>query len=131
MNTVPEMAVTDYDIRYTEDQSPEEIIKRIEELSAKYGATVEVLTVGANVFIDKNHAYVKQYVKIMEEYGLEVVFSKDYGASDARFFMEHDIPVILTQPYGLDWHSNEERVSIKSTILYQKMLEDFLEKFEK
>lgn len=129
MNTVPENAVADYDIRYTEDQSPEEIIDRIEDIAAKYDATVDVLTVGPNVFVDQENPYVQQYVSAMKACGIDVRYTRDFGASDARFFAGYDIPVVISQPFGLDWHNSAERVQVESVEAFEQILTSFITNF--
>lgn len=129
MNTVPLEAVVDYDIRYVETESPEEIIKRIEDICAKYDAELEVLTVGPNVFVESRNTYLQQYVSAIESVGETVSYTRDFGASDARFFAGYGIPTILSQPYGLDWHNRDERVSIKSVQLFENIVDRFVRDF--
>lgn len=131
MNTVPEEAVAEYDIRFVEHQTPEEIVGRIEDIAAKHNATVDVYTVGPNVFVDEKNVYVKQYIAALSKTGIEPVFTQDFGASDARFFQLHGIPTIISQPYGLDWHGLDERVSIESVHIYEHTLNQFVQEFER
>lgn len=131
MNTVPSEAVADFDIRFVETESPEEIIARLEDICAKYDAELEVLTVGANVYVEQSNPYLQQYQAAIESVGETVQYTRDYGASDARFFALHNIPTILSQPYGKDWHHPDERVSIKSVHMFEAIVDRFVSQFQR
>ncbi|MBU0661563.1 M20/M25/M40 family metallo-hydrolase [Patescibacteria group bacterium] len=130
LNSVPNNAVVDYDIRYTEDQAPEGIIESIKKLAEKYSAEVHISMLESNVCISKDNPYVQQYVASIEANEGKVTFTQDQGASDARFFVAHGVPVVLSQPYGLDWHSPNERVDLDSVLKFQEIVTYFIRNFE-
>jgi succinyl-diaminopimelate desuccinylase len=127
MNSVPSLAVADYDIRYIESDTPEQLTNALQSICSRHDEVALTISVIApNVYVDPNNSYIQQYRTAIKAVGEKSELTKDFGASDARFFAEHNIPVILSQPYGLDWHSDNERVSIHSLDTFEKILSYFV-----
>ena len=125
-NQVPDRAEMLLDIRYPEEFTKQEIMKRIRKiLSSDF--KIEVVSDVFPYFGDKNNFYIKRFKKTAEKrLGRKIAYKNECGASDARFFSKQNIPIIITSPVGAGYHSRNEWVSIKSLEDFYFILKDFL-----
>lgn len=127
INQVPDSAEAGIDIRFTPDTNFNEIIKRINKIKSKF-EDIEILikTKGVSYKIDKKNKYLKSFLNILKNNNINTSFINSHGSSDARFFVEKNIPVILTRPKGGNLHSEKEWIDIKSLNLFYKVLKEFI-----
>ncbi len=125
-NSVPDSAFATFDIRYTETFSVEQFVSIVQNQVSVHKTKVEVLLCEPCVFVSSDDTYVRQYVHAATSCGVDIVFSHDYGASDARFFAAKYIPVILSQPSGEGMHGSDEKVFKESLRLYKDILMVFI-----
>lgn len=127
-NSVPETAEMHLDIRYSEKSDKKKIINIIEKLTKKHRISFEI-TEDVEILetSPKNH-YLIGYKNITEKIiGRKVKFARETGASDARFFSKHNIPIILTVPNCGDFHGSNEWVEIKSLGKFYEILKKYIE----
>lgn len=72
------------------------------------------------------------YIKLLKKAGGEVLekpiqFAENHGASDAKIFMSHHIPVAVLGPAGHHYHSPDESVEIESLVTHFQVLKRFIE----
>jgi succinyl-diaminopimelate desuccinylase len=126
VNVVPNRAEMELDVRYTERDSKEKIIKKIGKVK---GVEVELLQHGLMFKTDKNNAYAAALKKAMQKaLKKRVVFSVEHGASDIRFFSEYNVPGVLFMPKGGNIHAENEYVDIKSLKKFYFVLKEFINK---
>lgn len=120
-NQVPDMAEAVFDIRYTEDDDPSELIDSIrKEIQGE-------LTVEANepVFFGGKSPYLDLLLDIAED----SLVGFEHGASDARFLPQFGIKGIVWGADGdLSQHALDEHVNIESISKLYGLLEEFVEK---
>jgi len=124
VNKAPSEASMKLDIRHSDEYFVDEVLSDIEQI-------VDELEVIARAPMMKNNPqnqYIQDLTKCSEH---QVNLERANYASDMRFFTQKNITAIIFGPKGGNVHSNEEYVSVKSMEDYQKILEDFIEKYIK
>lgn len=112
-NMVPGTASMILDIRYTKDNSPDEIINDIKSLSEDI--EVKVLAKDPMFHVDEKLPVIKKFVKESEKIlDRKIIIQKCVATSDAIYFSEKNIPTILINPSGNYWHGPGEYVEIDS-----------------
>ncbi len=124
VNVVPSYAEMELDIRYTEHDSREGLlrkIRKIRDVSVEVGEQADVFETGAeNRYVAALRACAQAQLK------RKVDFSAEHGASDIRFFGRYKIPGVLIMPEGCNAHAANEYVSIESTQEFYGILKDFV-----
>jgi succinyl-diaminopimelate desuccinylase len=129
-NQIPEFAECLLDIRTIDNDSQHQIIEQITSLVDSY-SHVEIVDQAAPVFIEPDHPFVLQYQKVAEEVlQRSVPISTECGGSDARFFADRDIPVILTNITGGGAHSRDEWANLESFDTLKTIFIEFIDSFK-
>ncbi|WP_051564443.1 M20 family metallopeptidase [Desulfovermiculus halophilus] len=118
-NQVPETAEGVFDIRYTENDDPDELIASIRQAVR---GTLEI-EMNEPLF----HSGDSPYITMLRELRPELQFGFEHGASDARHLSEHNIPGIVWGAEGeMSQHSENEHVVISSVHEMYAVLDEFL-----
>ncbi len=126
VNQVPNLAEATLDIRYVESDLPEAVIERIQSVLPTH-TRLEVLENEPMVYVDLANPLVQAYQDSIQEItGQPAGQTVDFGSSDGRFFTPHQIPVILSQPSGANWHGAGEWVDLDSVATYYDILKSFV-----
>lgn len=126
-NQVPHEALATLDIRFTEEDDPMDLIKKI-EAALPEGVVSEASVLASMVNVPLEHEMVTPFVDALAAQGRSAEWTLDPGASDGRFFAERNIPVIISQPDGANLHAPGEWVHIPSIKLYYDVLKDYLQR---
>jgi succinyl-diaminopimelate desuccinylase len=126
VNVVPDYAYAEFDIRFTEKYSLENIYNVVDYLIKKHNLELEVLSTGSPVSIDLNNRYLQKFIQSYKEILGDPKFSVEHGATDGRFFAAKNIPVITIYPQGQGLHSNYEWVSLSSLVTLFKLFYNFI-----
>lgn len=127
INSVPDSAEMFLDIRYSEKIHKTEIIKILKQLSRKHKLSFEAIKVVEMLETDQNNPYLKKFKDIAKKTIYKpVTITKASGASDARYFSEHGIPVIIMTPSCGNKHDKNEWVEIKSLDKFYNILIRFI-----
>lgn len=128
LNQVPNSAEATLDIRYVESDLPEDVIDRVRSVLPPY-TRLEVIANEPMVYVDLANPLVQAYQNSIQEItGQGAGQTVDFGSSDGRFFTPHQIPVILSQPSGANWHGAGEWVDLDSVATYYDILKGFVVK---
>ncbi|RLL42153.1 M20 family peptidase [Oceanobacillus piezotolerans] len=124
-NKVPEKSEMSLDIRYLPEQSPEEIIKQIEQIT---DGTVSIHSHNRPVKTKEDNPYVELLAdSIRNQTQLENVrIFGQHGSNDGQFFTEYGGAAVEFGPVGYDWHGEKEMVYVDSVREYQNVLRDFV-----
>jgi succinyl-diaminopimelate desuccinylase len=122
-NQVPDYAEALFDIRYTENDDMDEVVRKIRaEIQGELAVEAK-----EPLFWGVDSPYLKLLLEVAA--GTEVGF--EHGASDARFLMEHGTAGIVWGADGdLSQHSSEEHVNIQSVYALYGILDEFLKRVE-
>ena len=118
-NMVPDLATATLDIRYTENDNPEQLLAII---SQNTRSTVEVRTIEP-VFASSD----SPYTDLLARHSGAAITS-EHGASDARFFSQMGIPGAVWGALGdMSQHTACEHLLIDSLFSVYDCLQNFLE----
>jgi len=122
INRIPDYADAVMDIRFPQPYTTKEIIGKIKDVTDdRFEITV---LIGAEPTELKPDPH---FFKITEEITGEKVSSvRDHGGSDARFFSQKGIPVIISRPLVGKLHSEEEWIDINSMLTFYRIYERYI-----
>ena len=124
-NRVPDHAEAEIEIRYTENESREDIINTIEGLFPEYEITFDgpMIRTGPN-----------QHVETLEEQRKNVTGTSsknDYSISysNCSSYLRDFTPIAIFGPKGENPHGPDEWVDINSLFTYREILRRFIESY--
>lgn len=119
-------------IYFTEDTSAEEILAAIQSRIPS-SVQIEVPLIAPRVYIEPDQEEIVHFSNCFAKHlGFTPSIKGENGSSDARFFVDQNIPMIITKPKSGNPERDGEWVSISSTEKLTLALIDFLsEKFTK
>lgn len=124
-NQVPGEAEMGIDIRYTEKDDVNKILKKIKKIK---DIQIEVAQKQPMLNTDKKNFYIKKLKQVAEKVTKQKMeFRNQTGASDIRYFGEKGIPSADFGPLGKGEHAKDEWVSIKSMENIYKVLKEFIQ----
>ncbi len=126
-NQVCDYAEALLDFRYPFGYKREKILSIAERTFPK--AKIQIIAGGDPIKTNLKNEYVKKWILITEKIlKRKIKLTKSYGATDARFLAKYNIPFIIMQPKGGNYHSDNEWIDKKSLIQFKEILKAFLEK---
>lgn len=113
INKVPGSSCMILDIRHIRSDSKENIINSIKKFDSKIN--VEIVATGDSFCLNEKNELVKKYINITEKLLNKKLVKKEYeGSSDGRFFSSKNIPCILMNAMGDNFHSDNEFINLNS-----------------
>ena len=126
VNTVAGSGEMFINIRLTEKESFEKIMKRIKSLNPK--VRLELIHRAAPLVVSEKNPYVQSLRKIIEKrLKRKITITYDHGGSDARFFADRNIPVLIFGPKGGGYHAEDEYVDITSLERMKEIITEFIQ----
>ncbi|MGQ9926148.1 MAG: M20 family metallopeptidase [Chloroflexaceae bacterium] len=121
-NQVPGSAAVTFDIRFTADATPEDVLAALRECFPT--ATPTVIESGHALYTDPEHPGVARLADLLERrLGRPPRFFREHYATDARYYTGAGIPAVCVGPAGAGLHADDEWVSVASLVdLYQVLL---------
>ncbi|MCB9361808.1 M20/M25/M40 family metallo-hydrolase [Candidatus Woesearchaeota archaeon] len=118
-NQVPDYAEAILDIRYTQDENPNEICKEIQDL---VGGVLEI-QLKEPVLEEQPSEHLERLLKIVPN----AKTTGEHGSSDARFLKVNNIKgIVWGADDGMTMHGPHERLDIKSMNIIYESLRKFL-----
>jgi succinyl-diaminopimelate desuccinylase len=127
VNQGPASAEASLDIRYKDKLDLVRIQHGIKDILERYDGEILSLLSGSDYQLDANNVYVKQFVSLYEAHtGQPILYTKAHGSSDARFFSERNIPVIMCRPDGGGAHGDNEWISIEGMGKFYELVREYV-----
>lgn len=124
-NKVPDFATMNLDVRYTKKDNIEEFINYLKNYSKDI--SVKILDLEPVFYVDETLEIMQQFIKnCTEVLGREPKITRCCAGSDAPYFSEKNIPVIIMNPSGKNWHGINEYVEIDSLYTLYKIFKNVL-----
>jgi succinyl-diaminopimelate desuccinylase len=126
-NQVPDAAEALLDTRFTEASTLDEVRALVQSVVAGR-AEVEPVVAGDVFHLDmqsRTGQLIQQAAR--EVLGRELPIYRSEGASDARFFTRHEVPVVITKPTCGGHHSANEWIDLPSLEPYYRMMLHFVQ----
>jgi len=121
------------DTRFAVGMDYKKIYKKIDAIvkseAKKYKIIVDDLQ--APYEIDRNHPFVKAYIKTAKRMGCKTTIKGSEGATVITFFKKHKIPAFATG-YGAHGtaHTNDEYIYVKSLCRGTRVLEQYIKEYD-
>ncbi|MEO0179393.1 MAG: M20/M25/M40 family metallo-hydrolase, partial [candidate division WOR-3 bacterium] len=128
VNIVPDYAIAEIDIRFTEPWTVETMKEQVLSSIKKFpNLKFEVLSTGEAIYVPEDNEFLKLYKQTAEKIlNRKVEFISEHGATDGRFFAQKGIPVIITNAIGYGLHTDEEWVDLESLYTLKEIFKSFL-----
>jgi len=124
-NKVPDACEASFDLRFIEGQTAEEMKQRLRQIVGDRGE-FEPQVVGDNFYLDMELWCSRLFQQAAQRHlSHPMPLYRSEGASDARFFTRHKIPVIISKPVCAGHHSDHEWIDLESISTYTDILLDF------
>lgn len=129
VNQVADFAEALVDIRWKPEIEKIHIEKRINDIKKKYkDITIKEINFRNGYKTELNSYYFSLFSNIAhKKFKIKISSVFSHGTSDACFFNNKQIPVILIQPKGGGHHTGKEWVDIKDLERYYLILREFIE----
>ena len=119
INQVPDVAEASFDIRYTENDDIDALVK---SMRADIHGELEVVST-APIFLGGNSPYLDR----LRTFCPSAQLGCEHGASDARHLADHGIPGIVWGADGeMSQHAEDEHIVIESFFALYAILDQFL-----
>jgi len=100
---------------------------QVEELARTHNLDMHINYHGAPLLFDKDASVVQTFLHALQKQtGKDVEYMESYGATDGRYFAEHGIPCIITEPRGGNRHGPEEWLKTEDLGAYYELIERWL-----
>lgn len=112
-NKVPDNATMNLDIRFTKNDNINKLLDYIQNYSKDI--SINILDHEPVFYVNKNLDVIQNFIedcnRILKR---NITITKCCAGSDAPYFSEKNIPVIMMNPIGANWHKKDEYVEIES-----------------
>lgn len=130
VNKGPSVCRAHLDIRYRRPEFVESIQKIIDDICEKYNGEVIHEIVGLPYNLDTSTPAVKLFLEKYEAViGRPITLTHAHGSSDARFFSEKSIPVIMYRPDGGSAHGDDEHLSLQGLKAFYDVMDAFINSY--
>lgn len=129
-NQVPSFARAWVDIRFPPEVNIKKIKLILNLIKKKFKKKIKIteLVYGVPHIINKDNKAVQIFSKIAwEKFKIKTGFDFSHGSSDARFFVQYKIPVILIRPKGNGQHSEREWIDKEDLEKFYVVLKEFIQ----
>ncbi|HEX5744455.1 MAG TPA: M20/M25/M40 family metallo-hydrolase [Candidatus Saccharimonadales bacterium] len=128
VNQVADKAEATLDLRFVDDDSYERTLKKIKKLAELHRVSVTTYRLIKVSRTDAGHPLVLPYLRIAEKVrGEPLGHVRSLGISDAHFFADKGIPVILSRPNGGCAHGDDEWIDKKDLDEYYRVVKAYVE----
>lgn len=128
INQVAEYAEAHIDIRLAYEKDRRLIEKQAKKLARKFGNIKIINRVILKSYnFNTRNKFFSKFAKIAKDmFGIKIESVKTYGSSDARFFSEKGIPVLVISPKGGEHHGVDEWIDLDDLDRYYAILKEYV-----
>ena len=120
----PDTVEAKVSIFFTENITADELFEKVKR-AFKF-SQITPFVKSERVFINPDSSYTIQLKEIMEKnFGREIILRTENGSSDARFYANAGIPIVIVKMVGEDHHGDNEHILIDQIIPMYKSMEEF------
>ncbi len=132
VNKIPDHASMQLDFRFPHPYTLSDVEGKVKEVLSKYdGVEYRTMSTGPAVYTSPENDYIKKFIGVYKRVlKKDIIFGKEHGATDGRFFSEKNIPVLTIYPLGAGVHSRDEWVNISSLNTLFDLFREFLREYE-
>lgn len=127
INQAPAEANIGIDIRYKDADDFIRIKDGLDALRKKYDVEITFEETGRNFDLNTDNPLIQQFISLYgRRVGKPIEFIKAHGSSDARYFDDNGMPVIMFRPDGGNAHGDGEWLSYESWKTFHEILTDYV-----
>lgn len=127
LNQGPGDATAGIDIRYKDPEDFLRIKAHLDALLVKYTGEIVYEQLGRHYALDTKRPLIRHFLSTYNRHlGHEATQVKSHGSSDARYFDDKKIPVIMFRPNGGNAHGDGEWLSYSSWQTFHEILTDYV-----
>lgn len=125
-NQIPSLCQSFFDLRYLPNEKEKDIFLKLKKIVGKKGK-IKLRVKASPFYQDPKEKFIQQWKKVAQDcLKKKVKFVKYESASDARFYKEHKIPVLITQVKQGNIHSKNEWVDLRELEKFFEILKKFV-----
>jgi succinyl-diaminopimelate desuccinylase len=127
MNQVPDEAEAILDMRFINDREYTNLSKSIMRIAKSLNLNLETVAYVKARNVNVNQPEVKSFIKLAGKLlGKPIIKTHSFGASDACYFADHDIPTIVIRPIGDGAHSDHEWIEKDSLFTFYEVMKRYI-----
>lgn len=127
VNQVPDYAEAKVDIRFPSAITAGQIFLNLEDLVTSDSVSLEKLIEASPNRVDVNQIFFQKFRQIAKEmYDIPIGTVHSHGSSDARFFGERNIPVLVITCRGGQIHSDDEWVDLEDLSRFYEVIKKWV-----
>jgi acetylornithine deacetylase/succinyl-diaminopimelate desuccinylase-like protein len=127
INQIADYAAAKVDFRSFSKEDLYLFRDEVARLSAEHGLEITTMQEGDPLLFDKTSPQAQGFLHALEAItGKPPQYTKSFGASDARYFAQYDIPCIVIEPYGGGRHSQEEWLLASDLASYYNLIQTWI-----
>ena len=127
INQIPETVRAFFDIRFISKQHKEKILTSLENVLEK-NDHYEIIAQNEMFEVDEKNIFVQRFAQSMKNIQKKSIqFVHENGTSDAVFFAQKGMPVVLFRPKGGGAHQTNEWIDEQSLFKSYEVLQDFFQ----
>ncbi len=124
----PKKVTAKMNIYFTENITTDELCRKI--MGKLKHTKIKKFTASERVYENPDSIYIREMQKIMSKnFGREIAIRTENGSSDARFFANKDIPIVIVKTVGEDHHGENEHLLISELMPMYRSVIDFVSVF--
>ncbi len=124
----PNKVTAKMNIYFADDITSSALCKKIKD--AVRHVSIEKFTASERVFVNPNDFHIQRLRQIMtENFGREIILKTENGSSDARFYANKGIPIVIVKMVGEDHHGANEHILISQILPMYNSVKDFVYEF--
>jgi succinyl-diaminopimelate desuccinylase len=124
-NKIPDSCWAGFDLRFTEDYAPQEVIAAVRQVGAAFEADLLFHEIGRATYYSRERPLARRYIDILRRVsGKEPQILHSNGASNGRFYAARnpDIQVLMSNPRVVGLHADEECLVATSLEPYYRLV---------
>ncbi len=128
INQVAQYAEAHIDVRFAYEKDRHLMEKQAIKLANKFG-NIEIVSriILKNYGFNTKTPYFLKFAEIAKnKFGIKIESMKTHGSSDARFFSEKNIPVLVISPKGGEHHADGEWIDLEDLDRYYQVLKEYV-----
>lgn len=125
VNQVPDYAEAKVDIRFPSGITAGQIFINLKDLVKDQVALENLIEASPNM-VDVNQNYFQKFKEIAQKRGITIGTVRSHGSSDARFFGEKKIPILVISCKGGDIHSDKEWIDLEDLSRFYEVMKEWV-----
>jgi acetylornithine deacetylase/succinyl-diaminopimelate desuccinylase-like protein len=126
-NQVPDTAEATLDMRFVEAEQLELYKKAVPLVAENRGLQLTVLAESPCGIVDMDNPHIIDFLLVAEKvHGKPLEKEHSLGGSDARFFAEKDMPVIVMRPTGGGHHGSDEWIDKAEFLKFYELVKTYV-----